>query len=125
MDQSNKKTSLIFLIIVIVIVIFAVLTLNTFKIKPSSVSNNNASPTNIDSKVYTVKEIFDILNNNPDELKNKIIKVKAYRISFVAGLDCKDYSILIDRENAELYKSQYDFKLSFQEREKKSFSKLS
>lgn len=57
------------------------------------------------NKVYSVKEITDILKANPESLKDKIVQIKGYHIDAVMGMGCEDFMELTDAEYVDLYKS--------------------
>ena len=61
-----------------------------------------------DEKVYSVKETVEMLQHSPDVLKDRKVKVQGYYVDGTKGIGCHDFMILVDKENAQLYKSLYD-----------------
>ncbi len=75
-------------------------------------NNNKNYYQDQNNKIYSVKEVADILKNNPEFLQNKQIKIKAYQVDGTRGIGCDDYLILIDYDNVELYKKRYQQNVS-------------
>jgi len=119
MENKQKIILVSFGIILIFgIVIVAIQNPRIFGIKSDLGSGNNISPTNIENKIYKVKEIANLLKTNPNSLKDKSVKIEAYVVDSVRGIECEDYQILTDKEYVEAFKKRYDNKFSQDERDK-------
>lgn len=101
--------------IIIAIIIFAVvavaISLLAYK-KQSPVSTNLINQPSVENKIYSVKEINDLFQDNSEILKIKPVQLKAYVVDGVRGIGCHDYSILTDYDYVEIFKNRYDSKLT-------------
>lgn len=95
-----------YLAIIVLAVIAAVVSTVYFKLETKAPAGSLAVKTQTD-KVYSVKEIVNLLNTNPESLKGKLVQIKAYHVSAVGGLYCHDYMELTDPEYVDLFKSMY------------------
>ncbi len=87
---------------------------NKIKIVPNFVPSLTNSE-RVD-KVFSVKQINEILKTNSKLLKNKEVQIKGYVVDGVRGLGCEDYEVLTDYENVSLYKRKYDKNLTLKEK---------
>lgn len=103
-----KKKPIAALVIVAIAVAFVIF------FKP----NQTTAPTTSDSKIYTVEELVNTLQTNPESLKGIPVQLEAYIVDGVAGVNCSDYVILADKKYVEVFKKRYDMKLTKQEQAK-------
>ena len=90
--------------VTLIIVLTYWLTLNyNSKAKKSNYPANQALLK--EEKVYSVKEAIQILQDNPTQFKNKNIKIQAYHINSTKGIGCKDYMIIMDKDDVNIYES--------------------
>lgn len=99
---NNKAIAIVVLAIVAIIIGFIILT------KSSPVFTNQNNQPAIENKIYSVKEVLDLLSINTDYFKGQKIQLKAYKTNGVAGLGCNDYFILMDKEDADHYRQLFD-----------------
>ena len=115
--MNNKQKILLISLGVLVIIGVLIIVFKT------TVPNSNFKPLNVstvnnENKIYTVKEVVDLLKTNPTSLEDKSIQLEAFVVDAVKGLGCNDYQIITDKEYVETFKNRYDNKLSQEERNK-------
>jgi len=89
-----KKISNLLILLGIIVLISIIIIITSFK------KNNYRK---VDDKLYTVREITNVLKTNPNSLKNKSVKVEAIVVNAVKGVGCKDYKMLADVNDVEVY----------------------
>lgn len=63
-------------------------------------------------KVYSVKEVVELIKSDPASLKGKSIQLEAYVVDAVQGFNCEDFWILADKEYVQAFNDRYNWKLS-------------
>lgn len=68
------------------------------------------------ARIYTVKEISEILKTQPNSLNGRTIQIKARWTNQTKGVGCDDHAILMDPEDSKVYQSMLDRRYSKEQR---------
>lgn len=99
---NNKKLIATLVLAIIVVTTICLVLIYRTQIRKSSISNYQTYQE--EDKIYSVKEAIKILETNPDQFKNKDIRIQAYHVNSTLGVGCKDYIVLMDM--ADVIKDQ-------------------
>lgn len=70
---------------------------------------NPEQTSGIEERVYTVREVLNILSITPNIFENQKISVEAIHADSTDGIGCNDYMILMDKEDADRKQQLMDF----------------
>lgn len=98
---KNKKLLAIFFVAILAIFFVLVVLLLMF------LFGDNKEKIVADEKIYTVREVANLVSSNSNYFKNKTILLKGYNTGSTDGLGCSDYFVLIDEGDISQYKQLY------------------